>query len=264
MNKEDIEKYLQQELLSFDTKFYEQIIKNKKRYIDNEDEINANYYWCLEYIYVVKKFYIDTYNLIIESKYDEAWNKLERIEIFLQNLYNNMSEINFNKFGLDFIRNNVLSLQKLFPYRLFLSRESVITEEKCSICDKIINLRNRCNHKVGKLYMGELCYRIVTKMDLKGVAIVENPEDKYALLKVPGKQYNYHDLEQLKKHLQGPYDGLNVTTTMVKNPQFLKLGRNDICLCGSGKKYKYCCMGTKAELIRHNKIYISHPVMSEE
>lgn len=26
------------------------------------------------------------------------------------------------------------------------------------------------------------------------------------------------------------------------NPQILKLNRNDICLCGSGKKYKKCCL----------------------
>jgi hypothetical protein len=27
----------------------------------------------------------------------------------------------------------------------------------------------------------------------------------------------------------------------------IKLGRNDLCLCGSGKKYKRCCLGKLAE-----------------
>lgn len=27
--------------------------------------------------------------------------------------------------------------------------------------------------------------------------------------------------------------------------QFLKIGRNDLCPCGSGKKYKKCCLGEK-------------------
>jgi uncharacterized protein YecA (UPF0149 family) len=28
-----------------------------------------------------------------------------------------------------------------------------------------------------------------------------------------------------------------------------KIGRNELCPCGSGKKYKKCCMGKKDKLI---------------
>lgn len=29
----------------------------------------------------------------------------------------------------------------------------------------------------------------------------------------------------------------------------MKIGRNDVCMCGSGKKYKKCCMNKNTELI---------------
>lgn len=260
MKKEEIENYLKRELVAFDIHIYEQIMKDKQGYVNNKDECNANYCWCLEHIYVVKKFYIDAYNSIQECNYEEAWNKLERIEIMLENLFNNMLEKNFIEFGLEFIRNNVFSFQKLFPYHLFLSRESVIEEENCSICGKIITLRNRCNHKVGKVYMGELCIREVTRLDLKGIAVVKNPMDKYAVLKPQGIEYNYEALEQLKKDILGPYEKIVVNTNMIMNPEFEKCGRNEKCPCGSGKKYKYCCMGTERELIPHYEIIFSHRI----
>jgi len=31
-----------------------------------------------------------------------------------------------------------------------------------------------------------------------------------------------------------------------KPPEDIKLGRNDLCWCGSGKKYKRCCMENDA------------------
>ena len=59
---------------------------------------------------------------------------------------------------LKFIKSIVPEYQKLFPYRFFLSRESVIREEKCSICGKVIKLRSKCEHIPGKLYMGEMTF----------------------------------------------------------------------------------------------------------
>ena len=39
-----------------------------------------------------------------------------------------------------------------------------------------------------------------------------------------------------------------------------KIGRNDPCPCGSGKKYKKCCFG---KLDRNNNIYLnSKPILS--
>ena len=34
---------------------------------------------------------------------------------------------------------------------------------------------------------------------------------------------------------------------------YIKLGRNDLCLCGSGKKYKHCCKLKGLVFVNKNK-----------
>ena len=38
----------------------------------------------------------------------------------------------------------------------------------------------------------------------------------------------------------------NKDESSVKSDRMVKIGRNDPCPCGSGKKYKRCCMKKKA------------------
>jgi len=38
----------------------------------------------------------------------------------------------------------------------------------------------------------------------------------------------------------------NRKATSIKSGKRVKIGRNDPCPCGSGKKYKKCCMNKKA------------------
>jgi SEC-C motif-containing protein len=69
---------------------------------------------------------------------------------------------------------------------------------------------------------------------------------------------NHHEISQFRKTNDGkwlfvsgeslPGDGADEAPapkreTMVRESQ--KIGRNDPCLCGSGKKYKACCLLTQ-------------------
>ena len=263
-NIEGVKEYLRKQLQEFDELFFQDIINIKQHAINIADEGLANACWCLEHVYLVKKKYIEMFNDLYDCKYEKVWNELEIIEISLGYLYNNLSYEDFLDYGLDFIRNNIFSFQKLFPYFIFASRESVIVEEVCSICGKKVTLRNRCGHKIGKLYMGKLCLRKVEKLDIKAIAIVKNPMDKYAVLTVEGKEYDYTMLEELKKEMLGPYDKIIVETVKVLNPLYKKVGRNDRCPCGSFLKYKKCCLGTDRETIEHKKIIFEHPVKNNK
>ena len=49
------------------------------------------------------------------------------------------------------------------------------------------------------------------------------------------EQWNDIFTEEQKKAIKKEYDK---TKTVVKE---VKIGRNDPCVCGSGKKYKKCC-----------------------
>jgi hypothetical protein len=65
----------------------------------------------------------------------------------------------------------------LFPKQLFSSPGMIIREAKCSICGQEYG---ECDHVVGRPYMGEICSRIITQVDLEEVSFVEKPANKHA------------------------------------------------------------------------------------
>ena len=240
---------------NFEDNIGERIERLRQKAISKHDEEQANYCWCLKQIYLIKNGFFTAITDLKNKNYEDAWLKFDNIDIKLGNLENNFDIYQENdKYNLVFIGRIIKEYQKLFPYRYFSSRESIIKTEKCSICGKEISLRHSCGHKVGKLYMGELCSRIVVDMELKAIAIVTDPFDKYAILKIEGKEYNYCMLEKLMTLINDPYDDFYVEVTKIKKPNYKKIGRNSMCPCGSGKKYKKCHLDTKDELMEHYNI----------
>lgn len=102
--------------------------------------------------------------------------------------------------------------------------------------------------------MGELCLRMITDFEFLGIAIVKHPLDKYAIIKIEGKDYNYEVLEYLIKNLDSPFRPWYVEQITRKKPEYVHIGRNDKCPCGSGKKYKKCCANTPNEYGPHFRI----------
>jgi SWIM/SEC-C metal-binding protein len=71
--------------------------------------------------------------------------------------------------------------------------------------------------------------RVKTKKRMKEVAaILEKNDWEYSIELEPNKPEDITDLEIL----------LNPPKTVIAEK---KVGRNEPCLCGSGKKYKKCC-----------------------
>ena len=87
--------------------------------------------------------------------------------------------------------------------------------------------------------------------------IVTDPFDKYTYLQLPGKEYNYGIIEALMQELRSPYDDFFIETVKIKKSEYKKVQRNSLCPCGSGKKYKKCCLGTVRELMDHNIIHMN-------
>lgn len=254
----EIENYLKKRNLSFDTKIGDNIEKLRQEAINIRDEEKANYCWCLKTIYDIQKGFVSAINNLKNKNYEDAWCTFERVDIKLGYLENNFDVAKENdEFHMLWIGKMIKEYQKLFPYVHFLSRECIIKLEECSICGKPISLRHSCGHKTGKLYMGELCLRKVTDMELKAVAIVTDPFDKYAYIKLQNQEYDYSMLEILMTEIESPYDEFYVETIKVLKPEYKGVGRNDKCPCGSGKKYKKCHLGTKGELMSHHKVIFS-------
>lgn len=253
MNLGEVEKYLKRKNTNFDMSILEILKELKKEASDNLNEDLANKIWGLEQIFNVQKMYVDMFNCLKDEKYFDAWRLIERIDIEIESLADNF-HYSGSEYNINFILKTIKYYEKLFPYKLFISRESIIKKEECSICGKINTIRNKCEHKVGKLYMGEMCYRNVLEFEFLGFAIVENPFDKYTVLFPQDKEYNYDMLKNLMENLKSPYDKWCVDIEILKRPGFENVKRNDKCPCGSQKKYKKCCMGTERELTEHHKV----------
>lgn len=87
-----------------------------------------------------------------------------------------------------------------------------------------------------------------SKTDAKGVV------EFTATYKEKGKVYNHHEVSQFRKNNQGRWlfvkgeshthiddkgEGESSVHTVIRESP--KIGRNEPCTCGSGKKYKKCC-----------------------
>lgn len=144
-------------------------------------------------------------------KYLEAWCLLDRITQSIAAIENNYDIKDF--FLIPFLKDIVPKYMKMFPYKFFFSRESVIEESHCSICNRTIHIRHRCKHVLGKLYMGEICIRIITKIKLVAISIVENPVDKYAVLEIPGQKYDYSNIDRFMNLIDSPFQYFEIQET---------------------------------------------------
>lgn len=258
MTVSEIENYLAIKHFSLDDNVGEKIEELRQNAISQQNEELANYCWCLRQIYWLQKEFVWAVNALKRKKYEDAWCAFDRADIGLSNLENNFDISKGNdRYHLLFIARMIKAYQKLFPYCHFFSRECVIKAEECTICGKPISFRHPCGHKVGKLYMGELCARNVTDIELKALSIVTDPFDKYSFLQIPEREYNYGMLDALMPEIDNPYVEFSIDTVKVQRPEYRGIGRNELCPCGSGRKYKKCHLGTKSELMDHHKVHIS-------
>ena len=102
-----------------------------------------------------------------------------------------------------------------------------------------------------------MCCHEVTDRELLAISIVTDPFDKYAIIKMEGQEYNYDPLERLMNVVKDPFTLWNVDELSIISPEYKNIGRNDLCPCGSGKKYKKCCLGTAKIYTTHYRINVA-------
>ena len=88
--------------------------------------------------------------------------------------------------------------------------------------------------------------------DLKGPALnVGSPQSELAPLLLDKIKYVLMDrdyIERIKKHywmFKDLIEKENRKEASIKSDKRVKIGRNALCPCGSGKKYKRCCMNKR-------------------
>lgn len=255
VNLHEIIEYLRVKKIEFNSVVIERLEYYKKEAVTALNESLANKIWCYEQIYTIQRMYVEVYNNLKRGKYYTAWKDIEQIDIMLSFLRKNYDYSNPNdEFHLIFIENRIREYEILFPYEYFASREAIIKKVKCSICGKTNTIRNHCEHKAGNLYMGEMCVQIIEDFKGIGIAIVKNPFDKYGVLFPQQLEYNYFMLETLMPKLRTPYEHWQVKIIKENAPEYDNVGRNEQCPCGSGKKFKKCCLETEDQYINHYRI----------
>lgn len=221
----------------------------KKKAISHGDELLANKLWVYESILTAHQYYNEAFKLLRQKKYVQGWNLLERAEIEIGGLKNHLHLVKEN-YKIKYVENMVQRLQTLFPYRLFASSELLEKEIKCSICEQRVSLRNPCGHRVGELYMGERCLRIVSECDVLGIALVENPVNKYSVMFNESEDLDFRDKEQfglvnyILSIVKSPYDQwrVEISEKFFPHESYDNLKADDECPCNSGEKYQNCCL----------------------
>ena len=237
-----------------------EIVKNKKIAVDENNQELAKEYWIIQQILEANKYYINSFENIKKSEYYKGWCNLEKAELrihFVSSHY----EITSNEFNINFIDDQIKKYQSIFPYKVFFSTELLEKKIQCSICDAIITPRKRCEHIQGEIYNGEMCCRRITDGEFLGLAVVENSVAFRTSEK--GEQEDHYDYSLLKyliPRLKSPFEFWNVELSKRRHPHsnFNFLGRNDKCPCGSGKKYKKCCLPESGVLMPHAEFILEN------
>ncbi len=209
--------------------------------------------------------YLSIFRLLKSDYYYKAWCLLERVDIDLNSLAKHYQLD--DDFKLIFIEKHIPLYQSLFPYRLFISPAWLYKEVTCSICGKTISIRNGCGHKIGEIYDGKECCRIITKSELLDLSLVENPAQKYSVL-FPGISEEdgckkeilsrYEVIRYVVSMLDSPFDEWNIEFTKTRHPHshFTYIEPNESCPCGSGLEYRHCCLREEGVLQPHVRILL--------
>lgn len=246
--------------IEYNLDFYSYYSKIKK------DCTLANELWCLKVIFMIQTTYVKSFYKLKQDDFYSAWCSFALVETYYKNLTKHYDR-NLDEYKINSIYEYTKKFQKLFPYTLFSSVELKINKLKCNICGKErTSFKSVCNHRAGELYCGKLCGFIKLDTEIIANSLVENPKDKCTVPFING--IDYHDYAKLKtliSNLNLPFDDWDFEMYNIVKPkdEFKNLQEDDLCPCGSGKKYKECCINKEEINMNHIEFFIeniNHPL----
>lgn len=202
-------------------------------------------------VYVLNQFvnfislYSDLWEAVIKGRFSESWD-------VLQNALDSMRCMKkFSKLDLSYFEDQLTEIEKTYPYKIFFSIGATVEMFECSICALDIDSSNCC-HRKGELYGGKMAIAIARNISqLEHVAMVSIPEDKRCVIIYDDKGEQFKlirylsDLVKRGRFFISDFKGLSFSVVKKNNPDFVKQNRNEKCNCGSGKKFKKCCVSSQ-------------------
>lgn len=164
---------IQKEEIAVLEQYCNELLELKRNFVSRNLESEANLVYC---IYTsIKVIQHELYMLVFikEDKMAEAWANLVRAQTLIGTVVRNHP---FDANYLYSYMERLASYEKLlFPKMHFQSYGGIIKNSACSICLQDLNT---CEHLKGKLYMGELCCRLIYEVELEEISSVDNPANK--------------------------------------------------------------------------------------
>jgi hypothetical protein len=153
----------------------------------------------------------------------------------------------FSQIDIGFFETQLTELERAYPYAVFASVGMLVERFDCSICGLDID-SDDCCHLRGHLYRGVMAYGIARNIVGDHVSLVTEPEDKRCVVRYDDQSDHFKLVGLLatliasKKWRLSDFSHLEHSNKILPNPNYQYLGRNDLCFCGSGKKFKKCCI----------------------
>lgn len=210
--------------ITLKTKIWRELSSYIDYFVDNGDESFANELACYRVIFRIQASFLYIYYLLKNKEYDKAWYLIEDTtkDIELIKGTNEFKNQWAEEFHINEIYNFIHSLEQLYPYSLFISRDVLIKQQVCSICGQVRKIKNGCGHRVGKLYYGRFCKSIWTDYEVRSYALVKNSKDKYTFITPEGSKYNFGLLNWLVNTVRNPYIPFSIENGKVYLPNYIK------------------------------------------
>jgi hypothetical protein len=239
------------------------LARHKVDAVNAGDQAVAKDIWCLEATLEIQTSFNQAFLEMRAGRYYEAWCRLEQAEVSLLALARHRELLDYR---LDFIAAHTERFQSLFPYTMFFSPGLIVKERRCGLCDALITPRTGCDHRLGEIYDGVMCFHEIADAEAVEVSLVTNPVQKACIgwfLDSSGSRIEYdHSLVRyVVEGLQSPFHAWDYRWTKTLHPHSLFEGTtsSDSCPCESGNAYGTCCRPTPGVLRPHCQVLFAVP-----
>jgi hypothetical protein len=146
----------------------------KARAIQASDEDSANCLLSLELAASALENELGMWVAFKDDNPDEAWDKLVTAQSCSLDAIRAHEIANL---AVHYVEKLELLEKLLFPSMMFMSPGVIILKSECTICGLEYG---ECDHIKGRPYMGEICARKLTEVEVREISFVDNPANKRA------------------------------------------------------------------------------------
>lgn len=185
--------------------------------------------------------YAHVWRLIGQSDFTTSW-------VVLQDALDLLRLIKrFSAIDISYFENQLTELERAYPYNVFCSIGAVVAQFECSLCGKDMDSL-ACPHRRGHLYRGKMAQAVAKGMvELDHVSLVEQPQDKRCVVSYENTAPQFSIVRMIGQLVTSGrmqvsrFERLAFSKRKLPNPEYISMGRNERCYCGSGAKFKRCC-----------------------